>query len=88
MPEGTNWVTGEACLWFDNDEGIYHESRRIVQQSLDNNRAGDYGDRLALERLLRQAVPDSTFSVIQQIRDIDWDVVVDHIITDLREGYE
>lgn len=87
MPE-TNWVTGEACLWFDNDEGIYHESRRLIQQSLDNGSAGGSQDRYALELLLRRVVPSSDFGVIEQIREIDWDVVVDHIITDLREGYE
>mgnify|MGYP001827577479 CR=1 FL=1 len=84
----TNWVTGEACLWFDNDEHTYHEARRIVKQSMENKSAGSYGDRLALERLLRDAVPHNDFSVISQIADIDWDVVIDHLITDIKEGYE
>jgi len=83
----TNWVTGEACLWLDNDEHIYHESRRIVKQSLANKSAGNYGDRLALERLLRDAAPASG-GLITLIGDVDWDVVIDHIITDLKEGYE
>lgn len=84
----TNWVTGEAILWLDNDEVSYHESRRIVKQSLANKSAGTYGDVLALQRVLREAVPSNDFSVIQQFADIDWDVVIDHLIDDIKEGYE
>jgi len=84
---GTNWVTGEACLWLDNEEGIYHESRRIVKQSLANNRAGCYGDQLALERLLCEAAP-ADGGLRREMHDVDWDVVIDHIITDIKEGYE
>ena len=87
MADTTNWVTGEACLWLDNDEKIYHEARRIVKQSMANKSPGTYGDRLALERLLRQVAPASG-GLIRELHDVDWDYVIDRLITDIKEGYE
>lgn len=84
----TNWVTGEAILWLDNDEMIYHEARRIVKQSMANKSPGTYGDVLALGALLKSAVPNPSYGVIEQFADIDWDVVIDHLIDDIKEGYE
>lgn len=87
MADKPNWVTGEACLWLDNEESIYHESRRIVKQSMENKSNGTYGDRLALERLLRQVAPASG-GLIRELHDVDWDYVIDRLITDIKEGYE
>lgn len=82
----TNWVTGEASLWLDNDEYAYHESRRIVSADIDN--AGGHRMVCKLEALLIDIVPNANYGIIQQIADIDWDVVIDRLITDIKEGYE
>jgi hypothetical protein len=82
-----NWVTGEAMLWLDNDEDLYHEARRLVKADMDSV---DRPERTttALKALLRSGVPDSTYGVIEQFADIDWDVVINHIREDIEEGYE
>jgi len=78
----TNWVTGEASLWLDNDEYAYHQSRAIVKS-----------DRISmadeLRALVLSVVPDAgSFTIVQQINDVDWGDVIARIRDDIEEGYE
>ena len=77
----TNWATGEAELWLDNDEYAYHEARRIVKNVT-------RGTARSLRVLLRRIVPDDSYGVIEQIDTIDWDHVIARIKEDIEEGYE
>ena len=80
MPDTeTNWATGEAELWLDNDEHAYHEARRITK-------AG-FSIEMDLKALLASILPPDA-GLVEQFDMIDWSHVIARIEEDIEEGYE
>ena len=70
-----NYPTWSVALWLSNDEGLYHEARRIVRR---NPRERDAED--ALKAFIDELLPDLSASFASDIlgwamEQVDWSEV-------------